>query len=746
MSSKPIFHDPSGRRAKHAGLTGAIVLAVMAAVVAGFLATLAFAPLLPDISLRNPHITSALHVETAHKLKFKSPWTRVPRAPHAAAGAQAAPLTVGFYVPYGEDSRDSLRAHLSQIDVVSPQWIALNGSAGEVSVVDDPRTRAMLATDPKHPPVLPLVHNSANEAFNGPLADALMANPAARKTLIANLLTLADAKGYSGYVFDLEDMSEKSKALYPAFLADANRAFQPSGREIWVTAPFDREGWPLERMQKASDTLLLMAYDEHYSRGDPGPNAGQDWYQSELAKRFKELDPAKTIIAFGAYGYDWITNPPGKPQPADAVTFPEAMQRARDSDAKVDFDDDTLNPTFSYENDDGSQHEVWFLDAAVIFNQIRVSDAWRPRGYGVWRLGQEDPGVWNLFGKPYGTVKPVGLNALAAETGEPDFIGDGEILRISGLPATGERGFTVDPATGLISDETYNTIPRPYVITRYGYQPGKVALTFDDGPDGRWTPQILKILKDKHVPATFFVIGQNMQKRPDLVAREVREGHVVGSHTWSHPNIAETPLIETDVELNATQRLFEVITGRSMRLFRPPFFGDAEPSTPREVGPVKVAQDLGYYTVGLRIDPDDWQKPTPDQIIQRTLERLDHPTAGGLVRGQIVLLHDAGGDRSRTVKALPVLIDTLRAHGYRLVTVAELAGMTPAQALPPASRTGADLLLDRLGFGFFRGVDALLRALFVTAIVLGLARLAFLAVLALVHRIRAPGLTPAPLD
>jgi hypothetical protein len=178
------------------------------------------------------------------------------------------------------------------------------------------------------------------------------------------------------------------------------------------------------------------------------------------------------------------------------------------------------------------------------------------------------------------------------------------------------------------------------------------------------------------------VIGQNMQRRPDLVQREVDEGHDVGGHSWTHPNIGETPLPQVQVELNATQRLFEVITGRSMRLFRPPFFGDAEPSTPHEVAPLVIAQTLGYMTVGLRIDPDDWQKPAPQEIIDRTLDRLDNP---GNRPGQVVLLHDAGGDRSRTVAALPGLIDAIRARGYRLVTVGELAGMTPQQAMPPTS-------------------------------------------------------------
>jgi GT2 family glycosyltransferase len=235
-----------------------------------------------------------------------------------------------------------------------------------------------------------------------------------------------------------------------------------------------------------------------------------------------------------------------------------------------------------------------------------------------------------------------------------------------------------------------------------------------------------------------------MQTWPDLVRRELTEGHMVGSHTYTHPNIGEISPVQTVLELNVTQRLFETLTGKSLRLFRPPYFGDAEPSTPREVAPLLAAQKQGYLTVGLRIDPDDWQKPDSRLIVERALARLadKNPETGG----QVVLLHDSGGNRERTVEALPALIDALRAHGYRLVTVSELAGLVPQQALPPTARGDVDLALDRLGFGFFRIVNAALRVLFITAIALGVARLAFLATLSLVHRFTVQTRTPPELD
>jgi cellulose synthase/poly-beta-1,6-N-acetylglucosamine synthase-like glycosyltransferase/spore germination protein YaaH/peptidoglycan/xylan/chitin deacetylase (PgdA/CDA1 family) len=741
---KQVFHDPSGRRGRLAGQVVASLLALATLLTAGFAATLVLSPRLPSLTLKDPRSLTALHVETPRHTRGKPAWSKVPQhAVKAGRGGAAEPLNVGFYVSWDSNSRGSLAAHIKDLDIVSPQWVALTGNEGAFDVTSDPQASALIAAAPNKPAVLPLVHNSANASFDSAQADAILGSPTARATLIKNLVDLAQARGFGGYIFDLENLSPRAAKLYPGFIAQARAALAKTDRRAWVTAPFDGEDWPIAALGKASDAVVLMAYDQHYGTGEPGPAAGQDWFQENLALRFKELDPSKIIMALGAYGYDWTAKAPGQPGRADAVTFHEAMVLAHDAGVTVGSDPDSLNPTFAYQDDAGRDHSVWFLDAVAAFNEVRVTDPWRPMGYGLWRLGSEDPGVWTVLGQPYGSAKADSLRAVRAGP-DVDFDGTGEVLKVTATPTAGRRSLTIDPATGLVSTYTYDVLPAGYVVQRYGAHPGLVALTFDDGPDPRWTPKLLDILKAKHAPATFFVIGENMQERPDLVRREIAEGHMVGSHTWTHPNIGEIPNTEVVVELTATQRLFETITGKSMRLFRPPFFGDAEPSTPREVLPLLAAQKLGYLIVGLRIDPDDWKKPDPTHIVNRTIERLadKNPETGG----QIVLLHDAGGDRSRTVKALPVLIDTLRAHGYRLVTVAELAGMTPAQALPPASRTGADLLLDRLGFGFFRGVDAVLRALFVTAIVLGLARLAFLAVLALVHRFRAPGLTPAPLD
>jgi cellulose synthase/poly-beta-1,6-N-acetylglucosamine synthase-like glycosyltransferase/spore germination protein YaaH/peptidoglycan/xylan/chitin deacetylase (PgdA/CDA1 family) len=731
-----IFHDPSGRRARLVRLSGGLLLALAALLVAAFFATLAVAPRLPGLALKDPHILQALHQENTKHLKGRREWTKIPHPRNLATGGPARPLAVGFYVSWDENSRESLADHVDQLDVVSPQWIALAGAKGELEITSDPQARAIIASAKKPPSLLPGIHNAKDGVFNGPAADAVILDPAARKRLIQNLVQLAPKRGYAGYVFDFENLSPQAAQAYPGLVADARAALKPLGREVWVTAPFADDSWPLKRLAAASDAVMLMAYDQHWGTGQAGPAAGQQWFEHELEQRMGELDPAHTVLALGAYGYDWTLPKGADPGKAEAVTFNEATQIAHDSGAQPVMDDTELNPHFDYDAD-GHQHTVWFLDASTLYNQIKVADGFRPMGYALWRMGGEDQLSWKLLRHGFGQASSQGLDILKPGQ-DVNFDGQGEVLHVSDTPKPGHRALEFDSDTGLISGETYDALPTSYVIQRYGFHPGLAAITFDDGPDGRWTPKILDILKQKHAPATFFVIGKNMQRFPDLVMREVREGHDVGGHTWTHPNIAEIPAAQTTVELTATQRLFETLTGRSTRLFRPPFFGDAEPSTPREVAPLLQAQAQGYLTVGLRIDPDDWKKPEPGHIIDTAISRLQDTVRPG----QVILLHDSGGDRSRTVEALPGLIDQIRAHGYRLVTVAELAGMTPEQAMPPTTRSSFELMLDRVGFGFFHDVEMVLSALFIAAIVLGVARLLFLAPLALLHRLRIARRTP----
>jgi peptidoglycan/xylan/chitin deacetylase (PgdA/CDA1 family) len=182
-----------------------------------------------------------------------------------------------------------------------------------------------------------------------------------------------------------------------------------------------------------------------------------------------------------------------------------------------------------------------------------------------------------------------------------------------------------------------------------------VALTFDDGPWPHSTEQILTILTRRQAPATFFVVGRQVQRYPELVRREVAAGMAIGSHSWSHPQpFDRLPAARIHDEIARGRRTLQPLGIHPVGL-RPPG-GAASPAV------AAAAQELGDRTVLWSVDPADWQPGvTSDQLVQRVLAAA-RP-------GAIVLLHDGGGDRSATVAALPTIIDGLRRLGLTLTVV-----------------------------------------------------------------------------
>ena len=539
------------------------------------------------------------------------------------------------------------------------------------------------------------------------------------------------ANKLQGITIDFEEVPPAAHKDLEAFLSRLSEAFAPHGWIIVQAAPFDDDKWPYKAYAQIVDYTLLMALDEVDQNDPPGAIAGQDWYERTLDKRMRDLPADSTIISLGSYAYDWVK---GQAQ-ATVKEFAEAMVEARDSGATISFDDPSNNPHFSFQDDEGV-HDVWFLDGVTAFNQIHAADPYQPAGYAVWRLGTEDPSILPVLGQRYNAPAPKSLTTIPTND-DVDFDGYGEVLRVEADPTTGERKLDIDKDSGDIADEAYVDLPTNYVIRKVGQIPGKIALTFDDGPDPEWTPQILDILKQKHVPATFFVIGENMEAHPGLVQRILAEGHEVGNHTYTHPNLADTPLAAVRLELNATQRLFEALTGRSMRLLRPPYLGDAEPTDADEIVPIEEAQKLGYITVGTHVDTEDWQLLPVDQMM-KLVEKEVHYTDPDM-RGNIVLMHDSGGDRSQTVKLLPVLIDRLRAEGFSFVPVSTLAGFKRDQVMPPLPPTVA-LYADRVVFMTLSYLGQVLYYCFIGAIVLGVGRMLLLCGLAIANRLRKPAM------
>ncbi|MEP6822641.1 MAG: glycosyltransferase, partial [Chthoniobacterales bacterium] len=256
-------------------------------------------------------------------------------------------------------------------------------------------------------------------------------------------------------------------------------------------------------------------------------------------------------------------------------------------------------------------------------------------------------------------------------------VGRGEIVSADLSRDAGARSIKLE-GDGQLSAQYSNAPNFPVLFHETSADEHKVAITFDDGPDPTWTPRVLDLLKQRGLKAAFFVIGRNAEQYPKLVERIVAEGHEIGNHTYSHGNLAEMAEWRWRLELDSTERLIETITGFSTTLFRPPYNADSTPTDVVELAPLRFAeQELGYVIVLETIDPQDWARPGADAIVQRVKDQRS--------KGNIILLHDAGGDRSQTLAALPRILDWLDERGDQVVSLSELLDIPRSDLMPRVS-------------------------------------------------------------
>jgi cellulose synthase/poly-beta-1,6-N-acetylglucosamine synthase-like glycosyltransferase/peptidoglycan/xylan/chitin deacetylase (PgdA/CDA1 family) len=286
----------------------------------------------------------------------------------------------------------------------------------------------------------------------------------------------------------------------------------------------------------------------------------------------------------------------------------------------------------------------------------------------------------------------------------------------------------------------------PVIDTRGGAQksyavlPGKVALTFDDGPDPRWTPQVLAVLARHHVPGTFFVIGAHVAENGGIVKAEVAGGDEVGIHTFTHDDLGTAPAWRRNLEFSQTQSAIAGATGISTPLLRPPYSSEPDALDRLDWAAIQDAGRHGYLTVLTDRDSEDWRRAGVPAILAASVPAAPaaspNPAAPGKASapppGFVLMMHDGGGDRSETVAALDQLIPLLQARGYTFATVTDAIG-APSPMAPASSQARWEGRLLILAIEGSQGVVSWLGwAVFVSGII-GFARIALLVVMAKVH-------------
>ena len=749
--SAHIFSEPTGRRWQRIRAGAYILSGISTIAVLGLIVAALRPPALPRYDAFSPAAKhhppvvvgsrSARLRESARERLFRalrhqghSPALRpshLPLRPTRLVENNQDSIFVGFYVNWDDNSFASLKAHADKLDWVIAEWGFVTPSGDSLQLKVDPKPLFFIQSLPDSikPRVLLMLTNVTQGVgeFGGRSGPHLLADSARRDRAAHQAASAVSRLGLAGITLDFESMPDASLPDVEHFLGDLRRALGPGPLLTMAIEPSMDLGW-VRRFTAKCDRVILMLYDEHYGKGpgsEPGPVASRAWYASQARRLLEVVPAAKAIAAFSAYGYDW--NDSGASS-GDAATSQDVWRFSRENRVLPRFDTVSHTPYLAWTAPDSTDHLVWYQDAVTALDQMRSARRLGITSHAVWRLGEEDQSLWRSINQRAELQPPDSLGVIDPGS-DVEFKGGGELLAIGMHPRTGSRRVLVD-ATGAITNEVVEQVPSPWVVERTGRHPGWVALTFDDGPDGRWTPMILDTLRSRGVHAAFFLIGTNIEAYPALARRVLAEGHEVGNHTFTHPNLALTSDWVTRLEIDAAERLIEAIFDRRTILFRPPYFGDAEPTTADELVPVSIATDLGYINVGTRVDAEDWKNPGTDAIVANVIAALP--------RGEVVLLHDGGGDRSQTVAVLGRLIDSLHARGDTIVSLGALAGLAPEVVMPPIPSRSAWLrVLELLTFGGISLVERGIYVLFLVAIVLGLGRLFLILGLATIQRFRS---------
>lgn len=594
----------------------------------------------------------------------------------ASAAPPAQEIRLGFYVDWDANSLASLRTHAAQLTHVAPEWLTLSGVESTLTVEPDAALADFCGAHGLK--TMPLLRNLVGDRWQPEAVETLARADAARQRafavqLVAKLRELRAA----GVLLDFNQLDPALSAQFTAFFHTLADALHRAKLELWLTVAMDDEikTYDLDALAPFMDRFVALLFDEHTEGDTPGPVASQDWVEGWLSVASEYGTPKQWIAALGAHAYDWNTTTGG----LDTISFRDAMSRASYAGADENHDialtAPSYNGRFEYGDDQGD-HEVWFLDAISFYDQLREVRTAELGGVGFHRLGTEDPAVWSVLARAQPADEAFLAKLGALKTDDTiTHVGRGEVVSVDVSRDDGARK-VVREADGKLRAEYLDAPTYPALYHQGAADKTKVAITFDDGPDPVWTPRILDVLKARGVKATFFVVGRNAETYPALLRRILAEGHEIGNHSYSHGNLAAMPEWRQRLELGSTERLIETETGHSTILFRPPYNADATPTDVAELAPLAFAErEMNYTVVMEKIDPQDWARPGTEVIVQRVKEQRRE--------GSIILLHDAGGDRSQTLAALPRILDWLAERGDTVVPMSELLGLSHDDVMPP---------------------------------------------------------------
>ena len=723
----PVFLDRQGRRVI---VTNVILAALCLVAFLGLLAVaraLMAAPTLPNLSApslatRQVVSTPSPPIRAASEFPIKAGNDR--SVPDQAVGA----IRFAFFSPNDAGSFVALQRQVIHLDAIIPDWLQITQSGARPNLQNDDRSLPVaqwLRRAAPHVKIFPQLTSRLTARETG----ELLGSPTSRAQLIEQIAQQLRQNRFKGVTVSLPDLPPSSHRNLVIFLELLSKKLRSEDRELILAMPAHVSAQTVRALSRPCDYVLLKLYDDTIGGSEQGPIVPQGWFEAQLRTQSLAVERGKLIIGIGSFGYEWSER--GAKRLISVQTAWDLMSQMH---ATLRFDAKTLNPGFRYLDDAGNKRDVWYLDAVTAFNQVKAALATQPAGIAIWRLGLEDPGVWASAGRNRLPDENALSEIATMEPGYDAFAGASGVVLSAQPGSPGTRKVSYNQSVGLAIDQSIAKAPKQAILTTWSpYSPKAVALTFDDGPDPAYTAKILDILADKSVKATFYVIGMRALSHPELLQRIYDEGHDLGNHSWSHPDLHTSSSVRIKSELNGTQRVFEAKLGIRSSLFRPPHTSSNYLRLDNAPDLVRTASDLGYLFAAYDADPLDFLLSS-DRIVSETISHVENG-------GQVVLLHDAGGNRRPTVDALPIIIDRLRERGFQLVATHELIGRSRNELMPAVTGQGvAGRVESQTGMAsiaFLLWLEAVVPTVAIVTAILGVLRIFLIIIGALVQKRKA---------
>jgi peptidoglycan/xylan/chitin deacetylase (PgdA/CDA1 family)/spore germination protein YaaH len=575
--------------------------------------------LLSILAVQTPLISDSTRHIMIDKMNAISPMAR----------EQTWPLGKFAYVSQSDsNSENAIQLQSKNLDYIIPDWYFLTTDNCTIDSRVYPKIKeAALSTNLK---VLPLYQNQDARGIYLDQTRQILQNQELRNCVAKELVGTVKADAAQGAVISFAVPADLEEAFL-GFIQETGELFAQNDLNLYVIV--DTDNGNLAELAVACDGIIVNMYRPYNQLNPNIAPAPSNWFNQKLTRVIDLVPKEKLIIMLGQFGADVSASQLIPPQ---ELSFSASNYEARKLGSNLTTDSNSSNLLAN-----SDQNTIWLLGPHQAQEQLKQLIANDIQGIGMYRLGTEHQSIWELLKNPTKQINRA-LNP-------PQYVyheTNGEILTVSARPSV--------PGAN----------PTGYILSRYGkaLPENSIYITFDDGPDPNWTPPIINLLKSENVPAAFFVVGKQLEFWPETAALLNDPLFTIGNHSYDHPHLDEISEQELLDQTASTTQLIQDLIGKKPRFFRLTYNVNTMPTEEKIINVIDILNQQGYIIVNAGIDSRDWDNPNVDDAINSIMRSLK-------TGKHIVVFHDGGGNRSRTIEILEKLIPEARNSGYEFLSL-----------------------------------------------------------------------------